>query len=46
MNPKIYHIIHMDNLASVITDGYLYSDAYMKQNSKNHNVIGMNAIKE
>ena len=25
--PKIYHIVHVDRLASIISDGYLWSDA-------------------
>ena len=25
--PKIYHIVHVDRLASIIADGYLWSDA-------------------
>ena len=46
MNPKIYHIIHKDNLPSVIKDGFLYSDAYMRQTLKCHSTIGMNKIKD
>ena len=46
MKPKIYHIIHMDNLLSVIKDGYLYSDAYMRHTSKFYASIGMNRIKD
>ena len=46
MNPKIYHIIHTDNLPSVIKDGFLYSDAYMCQNIKLYAAIVMNRIKD
>ncbi len=27
--PKIYHIVHVDNLASIVADGYLWPDAVM-----------------
>lgn len=30
-NPKIYHIVHVDKLASITADGFLYSDALMLQ---------------
>ena len=46
MNPKIYHIIHMNNLPSVIKDGYLHSDAHMRQTLKHHAANGMNRIKD
>ena len=46
MSPKIYHIIHKDNLPSVIKDDHLYSDAYMRQTLKFHTAIGMNRIKD
>lgn len=28
-HPKIYHIVHVDNLSSIIADGFLWSDAVM-----------------
>ena len=43
--PKIYHITHVDNLASIIADGALYSDAVMIQRSDVHATIGMSEIK-
>lgn len=43
--PKIYHILHVDRLASVITDGCLYSDAAMIQRPGAGTTIGMNEIK-
>ena len=46
MNPKIYHILLIDNLPSVIKDKFLYSDAYMRKTSKCHSIIGMNKIKD
>jgi hypothetical protein len=44
-NPKIYHILHLDNLASIIKDGYLFSDALMQKKTLSTKV-GMNHIKE
>ena len=29
--PKIYHIVHVDRLASIVADGCLWSDAVMVQ---------------
>ena len=43
--PKIYHIGHVDNLASVIRDGCLWSDSTMSQR-QGGTVIGMSNIKE
>ena len=43
---KIYHIVHIDNLPSIIEDGYLFSDATMRQRPQGGVVIGMNKIKE
>ena len=46
-NPiKIYHIVHIDNLPSIIADGCLFSDAEMRKCHQNSVVIGMNKIKE
>lgn len=44
--PKIYHIVHVDKLASIAADGFLYSDAVMMQRPANGTVIGMNHIKQ
>lgn len=44
-NPKIYHIVHVDKLASIAADGFLFSDAEMAQRPANGTVIGMNNIK-
>lgn len=44
-NPKIYHIVHVDNLASIIADGGLWSDAVMVQR-QGGTVIGMGSIKQ
>jgi len=43
--PKIYHIVHVDKLASITADGFLFSDAVMAQRPGNGTVIGMNNIK-
>ena len=43
--PKIYHIVHVDKLASIVADGFLFSDAVMAQRPANGTVIGMNNIK-
>lgn len=43
--PKIYHIVHVDNLASICGDGYLWSDAVMVQR-QGGTVIGMGSIKQ
>lgn len=44
-NPKIYHIVHVDNLASIVADGCLWSDAVMVRR-QGGTVIGMGSIKE
>jgi hypothetical protein len=43
--PKIYHIVHSDRLASIITDGVLWSDAEMAQRQGVGTTIGMSNIK-
>lgn len=44
-NPKIYHILHINRLASVISDGFLYSDAIINRRTPSGTVIGMDEIK-
>jgi hypothetical protein len=44
--PKIYHIMHVDRLQSVINDGYLWCDAEMVRRVRAGTIIGMNHIKE
>lgn len=44
-NPKIYHIVHVDNLASIVADGGLWSDAVMVER-QGGTVIGMGGIKQ
>lgn len=42
--PKIYHIVHVDNLASIVADGCLWPDAVMARR-QGAAVIGNNEIK-
>jgi hypothetical protein len=44
-HPKIYHIVHVDKLESIVADGRLWSDAVMVQRAPIGTVIGMNNIK-
>lgn len=43
--PKIYHIVHVDRLASIVADGFLWSDAVMVQRQGAGTTIGMSNIK-
>lgn len=43
--PKIYHITHVDNLAAIIREGVLLSDATMLERGGPVVTIGMSAIK-
>jgi hypothetical protein len=43
--PKIYHICHVDRLASIVTDG-LMSDAEVQRRAPPGTTIGMNSIKQ
>ena len=45
-NPKIYHIVHVDRLASIIADSYLFSDADIAERSPDSTTIGLDAIKQ
>jgi hypothetical protein len=44
--PKIYHIVHVDRLASIVADGYLWSDAVIVQRAAPGTTIGMAGIKQ
>ena len=44
--PKIYHIVHIDRLPSIIQDGFLWSDAVLQANVRPGTTIGMTRIKE
>ncbi len=45
-DPKIYHIVHVDRLPSIITDSHLWCDAKMVQRGGAGTTIGMNEIKQ
>ena len=44
-HPKIYHIVHVDRLASIVGDGFLWSDAEMVHRQGAGTTIGMSNIK-
>lgn len=44
--PKIYHIVHVDRLPSIVSDGCLWCDAEVVERSPSGTTIGMNNIKE
>lgn len=44
--PKIYHIVHVDRLPSIINDGYLWCDAKVTKRSHPGTTIGMEDIKK
>lgn len=44
--PKIYHIVHVDRLSSIIADGYLWCDAEVVRRTPAGTTIGMNNIKQ
>jgi hypothetical protein len=44
--PKIYHIVHVDRLPSILADKFLWSDATMSRRTNSGTVIGMTRIKE
>lgn len=45
-HPKIYHILHIDRLTSVLADGGLFCDARMNGRADCGTVIGMDGIKQ
>jgi len=45
-NPKLYHIVHVDKLPLIVTDGRLICDAIMATRDNAGTVIGMSSIKE
>ena len=45
--PKIYHIVHVDRLQSIVGDAHLWSDAVMqRRNQGDGTVIGIDGIKQ
>jgi hypothetical protein len=45
-NPKLYHIVHVDKLASIAADGRLVCDAEMMNRQNAGTTIGMSKIKQ
>ena len=45
-NPKIYHIVHVDRLPSIVAEGRLWSDAEVGNRALGGTTIGMSAIKQ
>jgi ssDNA thymidine ADP-ribosyltransferase, DarT len=45
VRPKIYHIVHVDRLASIVQDGWLWSDAELLAKQRPGTTIGMSSIK-
>ena len=43
---KIYHIVHVNRLSSILADGYLFSDAIISQRINNGPMIGLSSIKQ
>lgn len=43
---KLYHIVHLDRLSSIIQDGFIWSDAEVQQRCSSGTTIGMSSIKE
>ncbi len=44
--PKLYHIVHVDRLPSILADGHLWSDAEVQRLRSPGTTIGLNRIKE
>ena len=45
LQPKIYHIVHVDRLPSIIADGRLWCDAEARRRGVTGSAIGMERIK-
>lgn len=45
-SPKIYHIVHVDRLPSIVADDGLLCDAMMSEQTGSGTTIGMNQIKQ
>lgn len=45
-SPKIYHIVHVDRLPSIIADDGLLCDATISERAGSGTTIGMNQIKQ
>lgn len=44
--PKLYHIVHVDRLASIVADGGLWCDAEVQRRRSPGTTIGMSEIKQ
>lgn len=44
--PQIYHITNVDNLASIVADGYLFCDSCISKHPKPGTTIGMASVKQ
>lgn len=44
--PKIYHIVHADRLASIVADGFVWCDAEVLRRAPAGTTIGMSSIKQ
>ncbi len=44
-NPKIYHIVHVDRLPSIVADGFIWSDAEAGRRDAPGTTIGVDKIK-
>ena len=44
--PKLYHIVHVDRLPSIVGDGCLWSDAQVQRRAPPGTTIGMSVIKQ
>lgn len=45
-SPKLYHIVHVDRLPSIVRDGLLWCDAEIVRRAPPGTTIGMNGIKQ
>lgn len=46
LQPKIYHITHVDRLPSIVADGFLWCDAEVNRRASAGTTIGMSRIKQ
>lgn len=46
VQPKLYHIVHVDRLPSIVADGLLWCDAEIVRRAPAGTTIGMNGIKQ
>lgn len=44
--PKLFHIVHVDRLPSIVADGWLWCDAEIVRRAPPGTTIGMNGIKQ